>query len=472
MLQRQALGHGSTAFCRLHTLRRQSTAHVHLFRSPCRTKASIGAIPGTFHRTYTSVPEPVTQIEKILLDTIKATGPISYATYMQMCLSHPTDGYYMKSSNHIFGARGDFITSPEISQVFGELVGVWFLSQWMLHGKSREIRLVELGPGRGTLMSDILRVMWQFPVARAAVKEVHLVETSAHLQAAQEASLRPMAERQGWEPRLSWHSSIDEIPHEREQFTILVAHEFFDALPFHLIEKTPHGWREVLIAQLPETASPTDTDSASASLDIPPRIGGRNSTKTRFRQVLSPTATASATLLGLSSRRFEKLPVGSRIEISPAGFKIARKIGELVRTNEVAGADPAGCALIVDYGGEKAYGSSFRAFKEHQLVGVFHRPGECDLTVNVDFTYLKEAVAGLARPHGPVSQATFLTRMGLAPRVNSLIANAKSDDRKSEIQKAAQRLVDLTGMGSQYQIMGLTGLTPQDPTAEERWPFV
>ncbi|EMD34005.1 hypothetical protein CERSUDRAFT_141431 [Gelatoporia subvermispora B] len=392
---------------------------------------------------------------------------------MQMCLSHPIEGYYMKSSNPIFGTRGDFITSPEISQVFGELVGIWFLSQWMHHGKSRGIRLVELGPGRGTLMSDILRVMWQFPAARAAVKAIHLVETSPHLRTAQEATLRPLTAKKEWCPELNWHSSVDEISHDSDLFTVVVAHEFFDALPFQLVEKTPHGWREILLtSSLPDLLLPSGTESVSASLDVPPSTILSKSTGSRFRQVLSPTSTASATLLGLSSPRFEKMPVGSRIEVSPASFKIMRQIGELVQTSESAGAAPAGCALIVDYGGEKAYGSSFRAFKEHKIVDVFHRPGECDLTVNVDFAYLKEAVSGLARPHGPVSQATFLTRMGLASRVSALIANAKSEDRKAEIQQAAQRLVDLTGMGSQYQVMCLTGSTQQEPTAEERWPFV
>ncbi|KAI0749705.1 S-adenosyl-L-methionine-dependent methyltransferase [Daedaleopsis nitida] len=411
----------------------------------------------------------MTEVEKLLLDTIKATGPISFATYMQMCLSHPTTGYYMNFAHPVFGSQGDFITSPEISQVFGELLGIWMLSQWMYAGASRKIRLVELGPGRGTLMHDVLRVFSQFAAARSATKEIHLVETSPSMRSAQQTKLGSIAQANGW--NLTWHDSVDGVPHDDRMFTLVLAHEFFDALPFHLLQKTQQGWQEVLIASGPDpAASLVLRPAANSSLDFsmkPP-----TNRPVRFRQVLSPAPTGSSTLLGLSSPRFQQLPLHSRVEVSPAAFKTARQIGELLQDKGSDGARSAGSALIVDYGGDKVYGNSFRAFKNHNIVDVFHRPGECDLTVNVDFAYLREAAADLAAHLGPVSQATFLQRMGLQARVSALKAAATDEERRKQIEQAANRLVDPTGMGSQYQFMALTGKRTQELKEEELWPFV
>ncbi|KAI0635645.1 DUF185-domain-containing protein [Trametes polyzona] len=422
-------------------------------------------------RCYATGSDTPTEVERILLDTIKATGPISFATYMQMCLSHPTAGYYMKTTKPVIGSEGDFITSPEISQVFGELLGVWLLSQWMYAGKSREIRLLELGPGRGTLMHDVLRVFSQFPAARSATKEIHLVETSPTMRKAQESKLSFLAQTHGW--KLHWHDSVDQVPHDDSKFTLILAHEFFDALPFHLLQKTHHGWQEVLIASGPDPAAPTVLKPGdSPKLDFSPRVPPLVNNAARFRQVLSPSPTPSSTLLGLSSTRFQTLPVGSRIEVSPASFKIARQLGELLHDGSSDEARSAGSALIIDYGGEKVYGNSFRAFKDHKIVDPFHRPGECDLTVNVDFAYLKDATADLVTHHGPLSQAIFLHRMGLQARLDALKAAAKDDARRQQIEQAAKRLVDPTGMGTQYQIMGMTGKRKAALTDEERWPFV
>ncbi|KAH9831576.1 DUF185-domain-containing protein [Rhodofomes roseus] len=426
------------------------------------------------HRSYVApANNAVTPIEKILLDNIKATGPISFGRYMQMCLSHPTEGYYMKSSQQVFGEKGDFTTSPEISQVFGELVGVWLLSQWLYAGNSRKLRLVELGPGRGTLMQDILRVLSQFSAACEAIEAVHLVETSPNMRQRQDENLSPLAFQHKWD--LQWHTSIEEIPQDPSRFTLLVAHEFFDALPFNLIQKTQQGWQEVMVA----TADSTNLDSKSLNVDTTLRPKRDSTTSqsgvpSRFRRVLSPHPALSSNLLGLSSSRFKDLPPGSQIEVSPTAFKIARKVGELMHDPESKGERSAGSGLVVDYGAEKAFGNSFRAFKEHKIVDVFHRPGECDLTVNVDFAYLSEALAGLATPLGPVTQGTFLTRMGLAARVEALKKSAQSEERAAEIEKAAKRLVDSTGMGSQYQVMGIVGTRKDESEVrvEERWPFV
>ncbi|KAH9921907.1 S-adenosyl-L-methionine-dependent methyltransferase [Fomitopsis serialis] len=446
----------------------QARAIRNVYRAPGRVLAcGDGSVPQAVRsplrlriqrRSYVvAANHSVTPIEKILLDTIKVTGPISFGTYMQMCLSHPTEGYYMKSSQQVFGEKGDFTTSPEISQVFGELAGIWLLSQWLYAGNSRKLRLVELGPGRGTLMHDILRVLSQFSAAREAIEAVHLVETSPNMQQRQDEKLSPLALKHKWD--VQWHTSIEEVPHDPSRFTLLVAHEFFDALPFNLIQKTQQGWQEVLIAAA-DSAQPTDLTASSLNVDTTLDRKREPTTSpskppSRFRRVLSRLPTASSTLLGLSSSRLKDLPMGSHVEISPTAFKIARKVGELVQDPESKGESSAGSALVVDYGRRRH--SEIR-IQGHKIVDVFDRPGECDLTVNVDFAYLKEALAGVATPLGPLAQGSFLTHMGLAAR----------------IEKAANRLVDKTGMGSQYQVMGVVGARRDENSVrvEERWPFV
>ncbi|KAI0029274.1 S-adenosyl-L-methionine-dependent methyltransferase, partial [Vararia minispora EC-137] len=394
----------------------------------------------------------ITPVEKILLDTIKANGPVSFATYMQMCLSHPTEGYYMKSANSIFGSRGDFITSPEISQVFGELVGVWLLSQYMQNAApGTHIQIIELGPGRGTLMADVLRTLMQLTPVKSALRSVLLVETSPALRDAQSEVLKQWSEVPGI--TVKWHESLDDVCLDDNAFTMLVAHEFFDALPFHLLERSHQGWQEVMITVDPDTTAktvlrasdlPKPLTDPSVDMTLP-----LSSSRSRLRPVLSSVPSPISNLLGRSSPRFHELPVGSRIEVSPAAFRIAQKIGEIIGSLGRKGA-----GLLVDYGAGHVFDNSFRAFKGHKIVDPFYLPGQCDLTVNVDFTYLSEALAGTATRHGPLTQHDFLTRMGMHLRVKKLQDAARPERRKS-IEDAANRLVDLMGMGKQYKVMGV-----------------
>jgi NADH dehydrogenase [ubiquinone] 1 alpha subcomplex assembly factor 7 len=314
----------------------------------------------------------------------------------------------------------------------------------MRSGAATGIRLVELGPGRGTLMDDMIRVLFypytfygifmdmhqalsHFPASRSALKQVHLVENSLSMRRIQEAKLLKPSQEAGWD--LIWHDSIDDIPRESGAYTMLVAHEFFDALPIHVLEvtatslfslintttyypsqKSREGWREVLISSAPETIPINILADTNTSLTPAPVMRSNP----RLRRVLSSSPTPLSILLGSSSPRFQTLPTGSRVEVSPISFKLARKVGEVLGGNS-DGKSPGGCALIVDYGGEKSFGDSFRvrchiystmtftftyvpfyqAFKDHKIVDVFHRPGECDLTANVDFAYLMEAVADI-----------------------------------------------------------------------------
>ncbi|CAL1716922.1 unnamed protein product [Somion occarium] len=379
----------------------------------------------------------------------------------------------MNPSHSVLGSKGDFVTSPEISQVFGEILGIWFLSQYMQTGQSKPIRLIELGPGKGTLTADILRVLSQFNVSKPAVREIGLVETSPMMKGIQQGTLEQTLYRFGDSANvtLDWYDSLDIIPSQEDVFTMLVAHEFFDALPFHVLQLTEKGWHEVMITTAPDPAAPTiitHEKPYSSPLDV-----SSSNSPPRFRPVLSSEPSPSSTILGLSSPRFQKLPIGSTIEVSLASYKIAHQLGQLLKPSpEAQSKGSTGCALIVDYGGEQVYGNSFRGFKEHKIVDVFHRPGECDLTVNVDFTYLQEAIAPNATTLGVLTQAEFLNRMGLLVRVDALMKAVKDEERKKDIASAAKRLVDLTGMGSQYKIMGVSGLEEDDLSGEARWPFL
>ncbi|KIK55182.1 hypothetical protein GYMLUDRAFT_248977 [Collybiopsis luxurians FD-317 M1] len=369
---------------------------------------------------------------------------MSYATYMQFCLSHPTEGYYMKSSNSIFGAQGDFITSPDISQIFGEsgvqMIAVWLYSQWQAAGSPPNMRLVELGPGRGTLIADILRTITALN-GKLSEKEkpsiqVELVETSLALRKIQSEKL------DGFPATVEWRDSIDHVPPSTDSFTMLVAHEFFDALPIHVFRKTEDGWKEVMVSSRITGEGESDP----------------NKQYPRLQHVLSPEKTAISTIFGNSSTRFQALPVGSDLEVSPTSFRLARKVGELLaRQDTGSGKSPGGCGLIIDYGGANAFGSSRRGFKDHQVVDIFHRPGECDLTANVDFSYLKESMEDLVPVYGPMTQSRFLSTIGLMARLERLLAASKGDDEKrNRILQGAQRLINPVQMGGEYSVLGMS----------------
>ncbi|KAG2110250.1 S-adenosyl-L-methionine-dependent methyltransferase [Suillus discolor] len=400
---------------------------------------------------------PPTDVEKIMLDSVKATGPISFSTFMQLSLGHPTHGYYMKPEHAVFGTQGDFITSPEISQMFGELVALWMIKQWMDTDVKMSFRVVELGPGRGTLMDDVLRVLKQLPAARGKLKSIHLVESSATMRALQEGKLRKASQEGNFQ--IMWHDGIEEIEPEEDVFTMLVAHEFFDALPVNVIERTQQGWNEVLIAPSsdPSIRYTIPSSDSDQNLDTPPTL---HHTSSRWTRVLSPTPTASSTLLGLASPRFFSLPVGTRIEVSRASMNQARGIGKLINTKG------GGSALVVDYGADRAFGDSLRAFKKHKIVDIFCSPGECDVTTNVDFALLKESMADLVSTHGPISQRNFLTCMGIEIRAAALVRSASSLERKKAIEDGANRLIDPCGMGEQYKVLGAVA-----KGRGEIWPF-
>ncbi|GFZ43374.1 hypothetical protein JCM24511_01094 [Saitozyma sp. JCM 24511] len=410
---------------------------------------------------------PPGRLSQVIKDSIRATGPMSVARYMQFCLSHPTEGYYQKGD--VFGKKGDFITSPEISQIFGELVAIWLLTRYIAAGNPPRVRLVELGPGRGTLMDDILRTLFTFPGIGSAIRSIHLVENSGKMRDIQGTKLAPRLEGRGVDRR--WSDKIEDVS-QTDDFTLLVAHEFFDAMPVNVFEKTSQGYREVLVS-----ASPTVSSRNPSGLHL----------------ALSQEPTPLSTVLPATSPRFARLPIGSRIEVAQDSWRIMRKLGEIVgggtnastsarasatsigesrgsaAVERAEGAGGRGAGLVIDYGADRVFGSSFRAFRNHKIVDIFDEPGSSDLTANVDFTYLRESLDGLsAKALGPIPQSQFLLSLGLQPRLTKLLASATDDERRSQLQHGAKRLIDSLGMGSQYQVMGVV---PDSQAETEVYPF-
>ncbi|GAA6050042.1 hypothetical protein JCM3770_001929 [Rhodotorula araucariae] len=437
-----------------------------------------------------SRPSP-SELLTVLEETIKTHGPLPVPRYMSLCLNHPTLGYY--TTRTVFGKEGDFVTSPEISQVFGELLAIWYVTQWLAQGSPMRVRVVELGPGRGTLLADILRTFRALPPhSRPPVSSIHLVEQSDQLKAVQKARL---VETGFADTPVEWHADVKGVPDASDEFTILIAHEFFDALPIHIFENTQKGWREVLV----DIADPKAIVASSAThsplrLVLAPGATPASALYTSLAQaafsgvlerghlqpdlnsaaapvVKSPLTLNVDTTLGyaapapvpgpateavvgagsLTAQRFARLPIGSRIEVSPASWEVARDVARLV-----GGGGAGGAGLVVDYGDGKAFGRSWRGFRKHQVVDPLTEPGHTDLTANVDFSYVAEAMGEFGDTHGPLTQSRFLTALGLQPRLAALIRGAASEERRREIESAAKRLVDGNGMGSQYKVLALT----------------
>ncbi|GAA5882074.1 hypothetical protein JCM16303_005591 [Sporobolomyces ruberrimus] len=449
-------------------------------------------------------PGPPTELLTVLEETIKTHGPLPVTRFMTLCLNHPTLGYY--TTRTVFGKEGDFVTSPEISQVFGELLGIWYVTQWLQQGAPKKVRVVELGPGRGTLLADVLRTFKSLPAQSSPpVTSIHLVEQSDALQEVQKEALR----RSGFgETPVFWHRNglmmVVDTSAGNDEFTVAIAHEFFDALPIHIFENTDKGWREVLVDIAdPKTSvivsaekkeplrlvlSPTQTpasalytglsQAARSSITPSPTLHSAapllnvDTTRPPPNDPYTPSPSISGSkdseVANLTAQRFARLPQGSRLEISPSSYEIARGFAKLVE------GEKGGAGLIVDYGDAKAFGRSWRGFRKHAVVDPLSQPGHTDLTANVDFSYLAEAMSEFATPHGPLTQSKFLTSLGLAPRLASLMRSAPNEERKKDIESAAKRLIDGLGMGGQYKVMGVTPKGRTEATGgkkEQCFPF-
>ena len=330
---------------------------------------------------------------------IAAEGPLTVARYMEEALFHPRFGYY--ATRDPLGARGDFVTAPEISQTFGELLGAWCADYWRRIGAPDRVMLVELGPGRGTLLADALRATRTVPGFAAAVR-VHLVERSPALRAAQARVLGDAAP--------TWHDALTDAP---EGPMLLLANEFLDALPVRQFVRRAGEWHERRV----------DADANGA-----------------LRFVLDATPADLA---------FDA-PEAAIRETRPAADALASEVGRRLARH-------GGAALFVDYGYfPSACGDTLQAVRRHRSSDVLAAPGESDLTAHVDFaSFAAAATSAGACAWGPVGQGTFLHSLGIEARARKLLEHADGEQALL-IRSGCRRLVDPGEMGTLFKALALT----------------
>ena len=341
---------------------------------------------------------------EILAAQIRRHGPITLADFMAAAV----DAYYAKGD--VFGTGGDFTTAPEISQVFGELIGLWAAVTWQRLGSPHPFYFIECGPGRGTLMHDALRAAAHVDgFAKAA--DVRLVERSAALKALQRKTLGERA--------VTWHETLDEIPSGP---FILIANEFLDALPIRQFEKTAKGWSERCVT--------VENDGTFKLIRRP------------VPNFPDPTDAAR----------------GAIVEVSPAVDAFAAQVAAAVARYN-------GAALFIDYGHtQSGMGDTLQAVKDHQFADVLAAPGDVDLTAHVDFQRVAQiAMANGAAVHGPVEQGAWLTQLGVQLRAARLTAG-KPADVAANIDAGVARLVNADAMGSLFKVIALTA--PAAPALE------
>eukprot|EP01135_Chromosphaera_perkinsii_P003250 Nk52_evm25s239 gene=Nk52_evmTU25s239 len=396
-------------------------------------------------------------------------GPIPVAQYMKEALLNPVGGYYMsKEGDETIGGEGDFITSPEISQMFGESLGLWFVNQAMQDCQDKKkIRFIELGPGKGTLASDIIRTFENFPKVFKGKLEIHLVDPSEGMRGAQFKTLcgtdgyAKGNEEQAQEGavgkdyvressvtskgvKIFWHRSIDEIVgkndlngdvDEGDIFNCIVAHEFFDALPVHqLVYCKNKGWRERLVD--------LDDDGVHP-----------------FRFILSPGPTLVTKLYeaGTFGKVVSAPKDGEEIELNLESVGAIEKLKKrfMVSQDSSASKGAKGAMLVIDYGDVPAKGNTVRAFLNHKECHLFENPGKCDVTADVNFEHLMFSAKknGGVIPYGPVTQDFFLKSMGIELRAQLL---ARKNPRNASIlANAINKLTSPKEMGSRFKFIAL-----------------
>jgi NADH dehydrogenase [ubiquinone] 1 alpha subcomplex assembly factor 7 len=338
---------------------------------------------------------------------IAVGGPMPVADYMRLCLTHPEHGYYIKRDP--LGAGGDFITAPEISQMFGELIGVWMAAVWRQMGAPENLRIIELGPGRGTLLDDALRATKAVPGFREAAV-LHLVEVSPALRELQEQRLAKTG------LAMLWHDRLEDVPGGP---SIIVANEFIDALPVHQAVKRDDGWHERMIGIGPDD---------NLIFDVAPE-------PLRFFETSLPRALRQAPLGAVYEWRADS---------------IALELGRRCRDE--------GAALIIDYGhAHSELGDTLQAVARHAFTDPLRAPGTADLTAHVDFEALAQCAETMgARIHGPIRQRDLFLRLGIEKRAAAL-KSAVSEQKAADIEIAFSRLIagGARGMGELFKAIAI-----------------
>jgi SAM-dependent MidA family methyltransferase len=365
-----------------------------------------------------------TSMESTLLSVrlkaqIARIGPISVERYMDVCLSDAAAGYY--ASKQPIGVAGDFITAPEVSQVFGELLGLWAYASWQSMGSPQRVVLAELGPGRGTLMADVLRALSRLPGFMDCAT-VALVETSPPLRHAQDEALA------GSGADVSWHDTVETLP---QGPLVVIANEFIDALPVRQLIWREGQWCERCV-----------------------RIAANGG----FEFCDGPSLVVENLQRNAEPRQ---LPEGSILEVRPAANAIIAALGD-------RGQDSPLTALIIDYGHETTEcGDTLQAVSRHKFANPLEAPGKVDLTAHVDFGALKDAARGKGlTAYGPKSQRDLLFGLGLQTRLEKLCEDASPEQREA-LMAGAERLVDPAAMGLLFKALAITSKDLPPPPAFE-----
>jgi SAM-dependent MidA family methyltransferase len=336
---------------------------------------------------------------------IAAQGPISIAEFMTIALHDPQSGYY--ATRDPFGVAGDFITAPEISQMFGELLGLWCVQVWHDQGKPTRKRLVELGPGRGTLMVDALRAMRVAPEFLEGL-EIVLVEASPTLRDIQRDNLKI------WDDKIRWMVQFDDSLSDRPLY--LLANEFFDALPIRQYVKGVRDWAERMV-----------TVDANGALAF----------------ALAPTPVPAARI----PPGRENAPEGGVCETREFAHGLITQIADTIAVH-------GGGALVIDYGyGQPGFGETLQAVGKHSFVGVLNSPGESDLSAHIDFRDLAAAAWPTAQAYGPIDQGQFLENMGLPHRVERL--GAAQPQHREALRSVQDRLTNPEQMGALFKALAI-----------------
>lgn len=346
----------------------------------------------------------MTPLAQLLIQRIREAGPISVADYMTECLLHPVHGYY--TTRDPFGAKGDFTTAPEISQMFGELLGLALAQAWLDRGAPAPFTLAELGPGRGTLMADILRATRGVPGFHAAA-QVTLVEASPVLRKAQAATLS------GHAPL--WLDRVEDLP---DAALFLVANEFLDALPIRQFQNGPEGWRERL-------------------------VGLRDDALAFGLSAVLPEVPATPAFRNAADGALVEDNLAARQAVAVTSARLAHQ---------------GGVAYWIDYGGWRSQGDTLQALRNHAFDDPLAHPGEADLTAHVDF----EPLAALAQTFAYDTQGAVLTRLGMDARAERL-AQGLSGLRLESHLAAHRRLTHPEEMGSLFKVLAITSTGAPPP---------
>ena len=354
----------------------------------------------------------MTELKSILVEQIKSNGPMPLSDYIQQCLFHPIYGYYVKEP--VFGINGDFTTSPEISQMFGELLAISILQAWIDQGSPSKIILAELGPGRGTMMADILRTLKIHPDFLNAT-EIHLIEASSNLRSEQKKTLS--------EFNIFWHN---ELPSFKEKPLFLIANEFFDTLPIDQFLRQGNNFFKRTVQFF--------------------------SNKLTYGLEKKPTIDKA-----LENRLIDTSD-GDIVELNMAAAQISKNIGNHINNF-------GGLAIFIDYGDWRSLGDTLQAVKNHEYCDIFVSPGEADITAHVDFEIL--ATNSGCNFSKLTTQGVLHERLGIPERAQNLAKNLNGKDLESHIY-AHRRLTHPNEMGALFKALSLFPKQSSCPPGFER----